>query len=761
MEEIYLLKRNGTKEVLMIEKIRKVLEWACTGVSGVSASEIESQARLKFFQGMKTSDLHASLISATHELICEDTPNFDLVAGRLLMFDLRKRAFGQYEVPRLYDLLKDNTESGWYHKDLIGLYTEQEWDKIESFVDHNLDLNFKISGAREWADKYLVKNRSTGEYKESPQVAYVLISALLMHKYKDVEGLSLVKEYYEDLSNGTTSIPSPITAGVRTPYPQGASCVVIEADDNLSSITATVDACVKYASNKAGLGVGIYNLRAEKQPVRGGAVTTTGPIPFGQLIASAISSCSQGGIRKGSGTLYHTIWHKDVCKLLVLKNNRGTEETRIRHMDHAFNINGFLLRKILKGEPIALFSPETVPDLTKAFYDDQDEFERLYEIYAKDESLATPISGDEIRKLMVNERGGTSRIYFHFVDNTNEQGTFIPSKAPVRQSNLCLEITLPTIPLQTFDDPDALISLCTLSAINWAKIKKPADFERVCRNAVFALDSLLDYQPYLLKAAHNSTKWYRPLGIGTNNLAYFLAKRGLKYNKDAFEVVDEYSEAQAYYLTKASIELAKRYGPCEKYQNTKYSLGIVPHDVRKKAVDELIPHIERLDWATIRSDLKQYGIRNATLSSDMPAETSSRVHGMTNGDEPLRNGIVTKSGTKQVAPEYSKLKNKYDYEFDMDLEGYIMLMAVKQKRMCQAISLNTRYDPTKYPNNQIPAKLIIRHIGMIYRYGLKTAYYQNNKKVLNSDTVEGVEVTVIPKENAETLDESQCESCAI
>ena len=758
MKEILLEKRDGTKEALDIAKIRKVLEWACHGVTGVSASEIESQAQLKFYQGMKTSDLHASLIAAGHELISEDTPNFDLVCGRLLMFDLRKRVYGQYEVPSLYSIIEKNVADGWYHKDVLDLYTKEEWETIEGFVKHDLDMNFKISGAREWADKYLVKSRATGEFKETPQIGYIMISAILMKKYQPEFGLTLVKEYYEDLSTGATSIPSPMAAGVRTPYPQGASCVVIEGGDSLPSISATVDACIKYASNKAGLGVGLYNLRAEKQPVRGGAVTTTGPIPFGQLIAAAISSCSQGGIRKGSGTMYHTIWHKDVFKLMVLKNNRGTEETRIRHMDHAFNINGFLLRKILKGEQIFLFSPETVPDLTKAFYDDQDEFARLYELYAQDERIATKVSGDDLRALMVNERGGTSRIYFHFVDNTNEQGTFIPSKAPVRQSNLCLEITLPTIPLETFDDPDALISLCTLSAINWGKIKKPEDFKRVCRNAVFALDSLLDYQPYLLKAAHNSTKWYRPLGIGTNNLAYFLAKRGLKYNKDALETVDEYMEAQAFYLTEASVELAKLYGPCEKVENTKYSLGIVPHDVRKKAVDNLIPHVERLPWGPLREDLKKYGIRNATLMADMPSETSSRIHGMTNGDEPLRNGIVTKSGTKQVAPEYAKLKNKYDYEFDMEMEGYIMVCAVKQKRMCQAISLNTRYDPTKYPNNQIPAKLILTHLGMIYMYGLKTAYYQNNKKVLGEkqedEVIEALAVVV-------DEDEAECASCTI
>lgn len=756
MKEILLEKRDGTKEAIDIEKIHKVLNWACEGVTGVSTSEIEGKAHLKFYQGMKTSDLHASLIEAAHELIDEETPNYDLVAGRLLIFDLRKRAYGQFEVPRLYGHIKNNVETGWYHPELLDMYTEKEWDKIESFVNHDLDLNFKISGAREWFNKYLVQNRKTQEYKESPQVANILVSAILMKKYQPIFGLDMVRDYYKDLSEGDTSIPSPMAAGIRTPHPQGASCVVIESGDSLPSITATVDACIKYASNRAGLGVGIYNLRAEKQPVRGGAVTTTGPIPFGQLISAAIGSCSQGGIRKGSGTLYHTIWHKNVTKLLVLKNNRGTEETRIRHMDHAFNINGYLLKKIFLGEDIALFSPEDVPDLNKAFYDDQKEFVRLYEKYAKNKKIATIISGDEIRTLMINERNSTSRIYFHFVDNSNEQGSFIPEVAPIRQSNLCLEITLPTIPLETFDDPNGLISLCNLSAINWGKAKTPADLEGPCRRAVFALDSMLDYQPYLLKAAENSTKWYRSLGIGVNNFAYFLAKRGLKYNKEALPIVDEFMEAQSFYLIKASVELAKLYGPCGKIENTKYSQGLVPHDLRKKAVDELVEMQERLPWGPLREDLKKYGIRNATLMANMPSETSSRIHGMTNGDEPVRKGIVVKQGTKQVAPEYARLKNRYDYEFDMDLEGYIFNCAVQQKWMDQAISLNTRYNPSNYPEGKIPAKLMIKHIGMIYKFGLKTAYYQNNKKVLMEKEEE------LPEEIVqETQDEVDCENCAV
>lgn len=750
MKEIILKKRNGNTEPLDINKIHKVLQWACEGVDGVSTSEIEAAAGLKFYNGMLTADLHNSLIDAAHDLISEESPNYDLVAGRLVMFDLRKIVYNDFEVPHIYDIVKGNVESGWYRDDVLGTYTRDEWNQLNSFINHDNDFKFKISGAREWISKYLVQNRVTGEYKETPQITYMVIAAILMRKYVEQFGLTIVKEYYEDLSSGAISIPSPVANSIRTPKPQGASCTVIETADDLNSIGATVQAIIKYASNKAGLGIGVQNLRAERQPIRGGEAKTTGPIPFAQMMQSAVNSCSQGGMRKGSATFYHNIWHMDVEKLLVLKNNKGTEETRIRHADHGFNLNGYLLRKIFKGEEITLFSPETVPDLLKAFYDDQDEFARLYEKYSKDNTInKKKIDGSIVRSLLVGERSSTSRIYFHFVDLSNIQGSFIAQLAPIHLSNLCLEITLPTIPFYSVDDPDGLISLCNLSAINWGMIKKPSDFKRVCRNAIFSIDSLQDYQPYLMPAAENSTKWYRSIGIGVNNLAYFLAKRGLKFNDEALPVVDEYMEAQAYYLTSASIELAKLYGACGKVENTKYSLGQVPFDNRKKEVDELVPAIERMDWKQIREDLKTYGIRNATLMANMPAETSARIHGLTNGGEPARSPITTKGGTKTVVPEFLKLRNKYDFEWDMILEGYIKVQAVMQKWMDQTISLNTRYDPSKYPDKMVPAKLILKHIGMIYKYGLKTAYYHNNRKVLNESDGNETENTV------------ECDSCAI
>lgn len=746
MKEVFVTKRDGSKEVLDINKIHKVVQWACDGVEGVSPSEVESQVKVKFFNGMKTSDLHESLVNAAHELISDYAYNYDIVAGRLAMYDVRKKVYGKFEPSHLVDVIEKNIKEGWYDSEICSLYTNDQWNQINDYIKHDRDFDFRIAGVKEWRSKYLVKNRKTGELKESPQIAYMLVSAILMNKYVADEGLKIVFDYYDALSTGDITIPTPVLAGVRTPTRQFSSCTVIECGDSLNSITATVDAVVKYASRKAGLGVGVYNLRAEKQKVKGGSVTTTGPIPFTQLLQSAVLSCSQGGVRKGSVTFFHNIWHKDVQSLLVLKNNKGTEETRVRHSDHGFNINGYLWKKMVAGEDMYLFSPEEVPDMQKAFFEDQEKFAELYEKYSKSNKVSkVKVSAADIRDILLTERIGTSRIYIHNVDNSNSQGSFLPEFAPIKQSNLCLEVCLPTSPLETFDDPDGLISLCTLSAINWGKIKKPEQFEKSCKLAVYALDALLDYQEYPLQAAKNSTDWYRPLGIGVNDLAHFLAKRGLKYDANSLPVADEYMEAMAFYLTKASVELAKKYGACGKSDETKYSKGVVPADVRKKAVDELVEHVDRLDWEGLRKDLITYGIRNATLMACMPSETSSRVQNLTNGVEPVRSLITVKDGTSIVAPEAEKLKNKYISAWDVDVEGYLKVMAVLQKRIDQAISTNTTYDPSKFEGDKIPGSLVLRHLLLAYKYGLKTLYYNNNVK----------------KDVVEDKQEDTCEACVL
>lgn len=755
-KETKLIKRDGREEALDIQKIHKVLMWACEGVDNVSVSEIEATAMLKFYSGMQTSEVHSTLIDATHELITEDTPNYDLVAGRLQMFDIRKVAYGQFEPFPLIDIIRKNVAAGWYSKTLETMYTEKEWKTIESYMNHKNDFNFKIAGAREWVNKYLIQDRATKQFIESPQVAYILIAAILMRKYVEQDGIKIVKEYYEEISRGDIVLPSPIVHGIRSSKPQGASCTLIEAGDDLDSIAATAHAAMRYAANKAGLGIGLQNLRGVRQKIRGGEAVTTGPVPFGQFIQKAVGSCSQGGMRKGSVTFYHNIWHVDVLDLLVLKNNKGNEDNRIRHADHAFNINKFLFRKILKGEQIFLFSPEEVPDLMKAFYDDQPKFEALYDKYSRSRSIKkNVVDGFELRDLLIGERGGTSRIYLHFVDNSNEQGSFYPESAPIRMSNLCTEVTLPTIPLYSIDDPDGLISLCNLSAVNWGTVKTPEDMKRRCRLAVFALDSLLDYQTYQVKAAQNSTYWYRPLGIGVNNVAFFLAKRGLKFDVEGAKVVDEFMEAQSFYLIQASVELAERYGPCGKFKHVRYSDGICPQDLRSKAFDAIVPFQERMPWAPLKDRMKKSGARNATLMCNMPAETSSRVHGLTNGGEPARSLITTKSGTKNVVPMIDRLKYKYDLEWDMSMEGYIYVQAAMQRHMDQAISLNTRYVPKNYPGGKVPGSLMLNHIVLLCKMGLKTAYYNNNNQEVKSEDEVEVEQVV------EVIDETECESCQV
>lgn len=751
-EDFYVTKRNGTKELSDINKIHRTVQWACEGISGVSASAVEAQAKMKLFNGIKTSDLQRALYEAAHDLVALGGYNYDLVAGRLLSYDIRKQVYGEFEVPHLYAIVDKNVREGWYDPELISMYTMEEWNQLNDWIVHDRDFGIRIAGMKEWTQKYLVKNRATGQFKETPQIAYMLVAAIRMHKYvrDGVEPLSFIKDDYDSLSTYDQTIPTPILAGLRTPTRQFASCTVIECGDSLPSITATADAIMKYASRKAGLGIGVYNLRAEGRPVRGGEAVTTGPIPFTQFFQSSVLACSQGAIRKGSATFYHHIWHRDVEKLLVLKNSKGTEETRVRHSDHGFNFNRYLWRRMVQGQEMYLFSPEEVPDLAEAFYADQEKFAELYEKYGKSNKIKSKVvvSAAEIRDIFITERQGTSRVYVNNVDNANEQGPFIATLAPVKQSNLCTEIQLPTIPLAFFDDPDALISLCNLSNSNWGNVKNPKQLEKVCKLMVYGLDSILDYQDYPLQAARNSTKWYRPLGIGINSLAQFLAKRGLKYGtKECLEVVDEYMEAQTYYLLKYSIELAKIYGPCEKFNHTKYSLGQVPMDNRAKAVDELIPHVERMDWAPIREGLLKYGARHATLGAIPPSETSSKIANLTNGVEAPRGIVVSKDGSYIVVPDVERLKNKYEMAWEVDVEAYIRTMAVLQKHICQSISANTTYDPSKYPNGVLPGSMVFRHLLLGVKYGLKNFYYNNNVK----DTMEEIEA----------VESAVCDSCAV
>ena len=744
MKEIKITKRNGNQEPLDINKIHRVVSWACEGAYNVSASEIEQEAQIKFFNGMQSAELHEALINSAHDLINDDN-EYDLVAGRLMMFDLRKRAYGKFEPNHLLVQINQNMVDGWYDKDILNLYSEKEWDKLNSYIKHDRDFNIRIAGADEWKRKYLVQNRSTKEIKESPQIAYMLISAILMHKYGN---LSLVKKFYDDISTGITSLPTPILAGVRTKTKQFSSCVLIECGDSLDSISATIDASIRYASRKAGLGINVSSLRGESQSVRGGEATTTGPIPFTQAIQQSILSCSQGGLRKGSVTFYHWMMHIDIEKLLVLKNNKGTEETRVRHSDHGFLINGFIYKKMMKNEPMFLFSPEEVPDLYEAFFADQQKFEELYEKYSRARKITKKqIMAGELRDLLITERYSTGRVYIFNVDLANQQGPFIPEMAPIRQSNLCNEIALPTFPLRFYDDPDGLIALCTLAAINWGMIRKVSDFEGPCYRIVLALDSLLDYQQYPLKAAENHTKRFRPLGIGVNNLAYFLAKNNLKYDESALPLVNQYMEAMTYYLMSASVDLALEYGPCDDFEKTKYANGILPVDVRKKAIDDYVEHVENFNWDEMREVIKHNGIRNSTLIACMPSETSSKLINSTNGVEPIRGMVVTKN-KKVVAPESYRLKNRYHRVWDQGgPQGYLKVMGTIQKWTDQSISVNTTYNIDDYENSMIPGKVIFGDILLAYKLGLKSLYYNNNLKKAEIEKDES--------------DDTDCESCKI
>jgi ribonucleoside-diphosphate reductase alpha chain len=600
---------------------------------------------------------------------------------------------------------------------------------------------------------------------ETPQILYALVAAVLFAKYDKETRLSWVKDYYECISKHDISLPTPIMAGLRTPQRQFSSCVLIETDDSLDSINATTSAIVKYVSQKAGIGIGAGKIRALGSPVRNGDTSHTGVIPFYKMFQSAVRSCSQGGVRNGAATLYYPLWHLEVEDLLVLKNNKGTEDTRVRHMDYGVQFNKLMYERLITGGDITLFSPSDVPGLYDAFFNDQDKFRDLYEAAERNTKIRKKkIKALELFTNFMTERKDTGRVYLMNVDNVNSHGAFIEDVAPIHQSNLCCEIALPTKPLNNIYDEEGEISLCTLTAVNWGNIKEPSDFERPCRLAVRALDELLDYQNYPVRAAEISTMNRRPLGVGIINLAYWLAKNDFKYSDDSsLTKLDEYMEAMSYYLIKASVELAKEKGACPKSNETKYAQGIMPIDSRKQDIDELVPHVERCDWESLREMAKTYGIRNSTLMALMPAETSAQIANATNGIEPPRSYISIKQSKhgvlKQVVPEFKKLKSKYELLWDQSSpEGYIKICAVLQKYIDQAISVNTSYNPQFYPDEKVPLSDMLRHTLMHYKYGGKTLYYFNTYdgqgEINVAKFVEDTPVEELPSQEA-------CDSCTI
>jgi ribonucleoside-diphosphate reductase alpha chain len=731
---IIINKRDGTKEELDLEKMHKVVFYACENITGVSASEVEIKSHLQFYDGIESADIQETLIKAAADLISEETPNYQWVAGRLINYHLRKQVYDSFEPPHLREIARKNVERGLYDKEFFSIYNEDEINQMEDFIKHERDEDMTYAAMEQFRGKYLVQNRASGEIFETPQVCYMMIAATLFSQYPKEERMKWVKDYYDATSQFDISLPTPVMAGVRTPQRQFSSCVLVETDDDLDSINATSSAIVKYVSQKAGIGIGAGSIRAIGSKIRNGDATHTGVIPFYKLFQSSVKSCSQGGVRGGAATLYYPIWHLEVEDLLVLKNNKGTEDNRVRHMDYGVQFNKTMYERLLTNKDITLFSPADVPGLYEAFFQDQDKFKELYEKAEKKNNIRKKVlKASELFGMFMEERKNTGRVYLMNVDHANSHGAFKPELAPIKQSNLCCEINLPTKPLYSVRDKEGEISLCTLSAINWGNISEPAKFKKVCRLAVRGLDALLDYQQYPVLAAELSTMKRRPLGIGIINFAYWLAKNDLTYQnigKRGLAKVDEWAEAWSYYLIEASVELAEEYGPITGTGETKYGDGITPNMTYKKEVDELVPHKERMPWEDLRERLKNTGIRNSTLMALMPAETSAQISNSTNGIEPPRAFVSVKQSKhgvlKQVVPGFARLKNKYDLLWTQKSpEGYLKIMAVLQKYIDQGISVNTSYNPEFFPDEKIPLSVMLQHLVMFYKYGGKQLYYFN------------------------------------
>ncbi|MCI1677703.1 MAG: ribonucleoside-diphosphate reductase subunit alpha [Ewingella americana] len=733
-QSLLVTKRDGRKERINLDKIHRVIDWAAEGLQNVSVSQVELRSHIQFYDGIKTGDIHETIIKAAADLISKDAPDYQYLAARLAVFHLRKKAYGQFEPPKLIDQVNRMVDMGKYDKHLLEDYTAEEFEQMDSFIDHWRDMNFSYAAVKQLEGKYLAQNRVTGEIYESAQFLYILVAACLFSGYPRETRLDYVKRFYDAISTFKISLPTPIMSGVRTPTRQFSSCVLIECGDSLDSINATSSAIVKYVSQRAGIGINAGRIRALGSPIRGGEAFHTGCIPFYKHFQTAVKSCSQGGVRGGAATLFYPMWHLEVESLLVLKNNRGVEGNRVRHMDYGVQINKLMYQRLVKGGDITLFSPSDVPGLYDAFFADQDEFERLYEKYEQDESIRKQkVKAVELFSLMMQERASTGRIYIQHVDHCNTHSPFDPAIAPVRQSNLCLEIALPTKPLDDVNDENGEIALCTLSAFNLGAINSLDDLEELATLAVRALDALLDYQDYPIKAANRGAMGRRTLGIGVINFAYYLAKNGVRYSDgSANNLTHKTFEAIQYYLLKASNNLAKEQGACPWFNETTYAQGIMPIDTYKKDLDAICDEPLHLDWDALRKDIKEHGLRNSTLSALMPSETSSQISNATNGIEPPRGHISIKASKdgilRQVVPEYETLKDQYELLWDMpNNDGYLQLVGLMQKFIDQAISSNTNYDPARFPNSKVPMKQLLKDLLTAYKFGVKTLYYQNTR----------------------------------
>lgn len=733
-QDLMVRKRNGQRESIDLEKIHRVVIWAAEGLDQVSPSEVELKAHLQFYDDIKTADIHETLIKSAADLISETAPDYQYLAARLAIFHLRKRAFGSFEPPHLFDHVAGMVEAGRYDKHLLEDYSREDFEELNRHLDHSRDMNFSYAAVKQLEGKYLVQNRVTGEIFESPQILYMLVAACLFADYPKETRLDYVKRFYDATSLFKLSLPTPIMSGVRTPTRQFSSCVLIECGDSLDSINATAGAIVKYVSQRAGIGINAGRIRALGSPIRNGEAFHTGCIPFYKHFQTAVKSCSQGGVRGGAATLFYPLWHLEVESLLVLKNNRGVDENRVRHLDYGVQLNKLMYQRLIKGGDITLFSPHEVPGLYDAFFADQDEFERLYVQYEQDESIRKrKVKAVDLFGLMASERASTGRIYIQNVDHCNTHSPFDPKKAPVKQSNLCLEIALPTKPLNEIQDEEGEIALCTLSAFNLGAIEKLDELEELADLIVRGLDNLLDYQDYPIIAAKKATDNRRTLGVGVTNFAYYLAKHGVRYSDgSANGLVHRTFEAVQYYMLKASNQLAKERGPCLKFKETTYAKGILPIDTYKREIDEFCDEPLQYFWETLREDIREFGLRNSTLTALMPCETSSQITNSTNGIEPPRGFVSVKASKdgimKQVVPEYTELRDEYELLWNIpNNEGYLQLVGIMQKFVDQSISANTNYDPAKFPGEKVPMKQLLKDLLTAYKYGVKTLYYHNTR----------------------------------
>ena len=724
---IQVQKRDGRLEPLDINKIHFVVEEACENLPGVSASQIEMNANIQFYDGMTTKDIQNVLVRSANDLISLEAPNYQYAAARLLSYDVRKEAHGQYEYIPLLKLIVRNIRLGVYDKAIVEKYTKTELKKLNTWIKRDRDLNFTYAGLRQIVDKYLVQDRSSGQIYETPQDMYMMIAATLFADYPTKTRMSYVKKYYDAISLHKINIPTPVMAGVRTPIRQFASCVLVDTDDTLPSIFSRDMAIGLYVARRAGIGINAGRIRGINSKIRGGEVQHTGVIPFLKKFESTVRCCTQNGVRGGNATVHFPIWHPEIEDILVLKNNKGTEDNRVRRMDYSIQISKLFYERFISDEEISLISPHLAPGLYDAF--GTDDFDDLYLKYESDKTVPKKkVKAQDLFFDLLKERAETGRVYIMNIDHANSHSSF---KDKVSMSNLCQEITLPTTPIQHIDDDQGEIALCILSAINVGQLKDVGELENLCDLSVRALDQIIDYQDYPVKAAEVSTKSRRSLGIGYIGLAHYLAKNGVKYSDSkAWELVDRLSEAFQYYLLRASCDLAEEKGKCEGFEKTKYADGLLPIDHYKKEIDNVVPHKQRMAWESLRKDIAKYGLRHSTLSAQMPSESSSVVSNETNGIEPPRALLSIKKSKKgplkQIVPGFPKLKNDYTLLWDMPSnEGYINVVAMMQKYFDQAISGNWSYNPLQFENNEVPLSVMAQDMLQTYKMGWKTSYYQN------------------------------------